>query len=232
MANSDNLAMPYLEAAQAQKHVTHNEALRILDAVVQLSVKDKDLTTPPGSPVAGDRYIVAASATGAWAGQDNKIAAYQDGGWLFYTAQEGWRLWVADEGKQYIWDGTAWMGALALSPNQAFTNLDILEEEVSVTGTFTETTIQIPNRGIVFCVSTRTTEAITGASSYDCGDGAVVNRYGGSLGIAINSSNAGVIGPTAYYADTVIRLTANGGNFTGGKVRVAIHYMTCQVPQS
>ncbi|KAB2846219.1 MAG: DUF2793 domain-containing protein, partial [Hyphomicrobiaceae bacterium] len=58
-----NLSLPYIIAAQAQKHVTHNEALRTLDAVVQLSVLDKDLSAPPVSPLDGDRYIVAAGAS-------------------------------------------------------------------------------------------------------------------------------------------------------------------------
>ena len=59
-----HLLLPYILAAQAQKHVTHNEALRILDGLVQLSVLDRDLTSPPGSPADGDRYIVASGATG------------------------------------------------------------------------------------------------------------------------------------------------------------------------
>ena len=41
---SPHLLLPYILAAQAQKHVTHNEAIRLLDAVVQLSVLDRDLT--------------------------------------------------------------------------------------------------------------------------------------------------------------------------------------------
>ena len=52
MDNTPNLQLPYLIAAQAQKHVTHNEALRGLDAIVQLLVLDKDLASPPGSPSA------------------------------------------------------------------------------------------------------------------------------------------------------------------------------------
>ena len=62
-----NLLLPWILAAQAQKHVTHNEALRLLDNLVQLSVLDLDLTAPPGSPADGDRYIVASGATGGWA---------------------------------------------------------------------------------------------------------------------------------------------------------------------
>jgi hypothetical protein len=109
MANSTNLNLPYLLAAQAQKHVTHNEALRALDALVQLSVVDRDLTTPPGSPVEGARYLVAASATGAWAGQSGKIAAFQDGAWSFLSPQTGWVAWVADEAAAIVFNGAGWV---------------------------------------------------------------------------------------------------------------------------
>ncbi len=108
MDSTPNLQLPYLMAAQAQKHVTHNEALRALDALVQLLVLDKDLASPPGSPAEGSRYIVAAGPTGAWAGQAAKIAAYQDGAWMFYPPGEGWLAWVADEDKLYVYSGTAW----------------------------------------------------------------------------------------------------------------------------
>ncbi len=113
MDSTPNLQLPYLIAAQAQKHVTHNEALRALDAVVQLSVLDKDLASPPGSPADGDAYIVAASPSGAWAGQAGKIAAWQDGAWAFYIPREGWRAWVADEDTVYFHDGSAWNASLA-----------------------------------------------------------------------------------------------------------------------
>ena len=76
---TSHLALPYVMASQAQKHVTHNEALRLLDGLVQLSVLDRHLTAPPGSPADGDRYIVAAGATGDWAGWDLNIAYFVDG---------------------------------------------------------------------------------------------------------------------------------------------------------
>ena len=108
MSNTTNLQMPLLEVAQAQKHVTVNDTIQALDAIVQLSVKDRDLTAPPGSPADGDRYIPAASATGAWASQDGNIAAWQDGAWAFYNPREGWRCWVDDEDKLLVHDGTDW----------------------------------------------------------------------------------------------------------------------------
>lgn len=50
--------------------------------------------------------------------------------------------------------------------------------------------------------------------------------------IAAGSTNSGVTGPTAFYTDTPVRISANGGPFTGGKVRLAIHYMLCTTPAS
>lgn len=52
------LALPLLLAAQAQKHVTHNEALLRLDAVVQLAVLERTRSVPPATPVDGDAYLI------------------------------------------------------------------------------------------------------------------------------------------------------------------------------
>ncbi|MET0568135.1 MAG: DUF2793 domain-containing protein [Hyphomicrobiaceae bacterium] len=113
MATTPNLDLPYIAAAQAQKHVTHNEAIRALDAVVQLAVLDRGLTAAPSSPVDGDRYIVAAGATGSWSGHDDEIAAWQDGVWAFFAAGEGWLAWVADEAALLAFDGADWISATA-----------------------------------------------------------------------------------------------------------------------
>lgn len=90
MADTPNLVLPYLAANQSQKHVTVNEALRRLDALVQVTVQSAALATPPGSPAEGQRWIVPASPTGAWAGQSGKIGAWQDGAWVFYAPLDGW----------------------------------------------------------------------------------------------------------------------------------------------
>ena len=105
---SQILSMPYIQPAQAQKHVTHNEAIRVLDALVQLSVEDRDQTAPPASPTSGDRHIVGAGATGDWASKDGSIAVYDDGGWRFYEPQGGWLAVVRSEGVSLIWTGTTW----------------------------------------------------------------------------------------------------------------------------
>lgn len=74
----------------------------------QPSVKDKDLTAPPGGESKGDRYIVGASATGDWATHDKAIATYTGSGWLFDTPKEGHITWVDDENEFYVYDGTNW----------------------------------------------------------------------------------------------------------------------------
>jgi hypothetical protein len=119
MEQSANLQLPYIMPSQAQKHVTHNEAIRTLDALVQLAVLDRDLTTPPVSPTDGDRYLVATGGTGAWTGRDGKVAAWQDGAWTFLAPKTGWLLWIADEDRLIGFDGAAWIDAAVHSVNPA-----------------------------------------------------------------------------------------------------------------
>ncbi|WP_075223169.1 DUF2793 domain-containing protein [Acuticoccus yangtzensis] len=106
---STHLLLPYLQAAQAQKNVTHNEALRLLDGLVQLSVLDRDLADPPSSPSDGDRYIVASGGSGAWSGWDLNVAYYVDGAWMRLVPRAGWRTWVEDEGVLLVFDGSSWV---------------------------------------------------------------------------------------------------------------------------
>ena len=84
-----------------------NTAFTRVDAILNRGAVDKDLATPPGSPSSGDVYIVASSATGDWAGEDDSIA-YYDQSWKFITPNEGMTLWVNDEDHLYSYDGTSW----------------------------------------------------------------------------------------------------------------------------
>lgn len=111
MTDTPNLGLPYIDGSQAQKHVTHNEALRILDAAIQIGVLDLTLTAPPSSPAEGERHVVASGATGAWAGQDGTIATWQDGAWAFLTPKAGWCIWSAADSGLFVFDGAAWQSA-------------------------------------------------------------------------------------------------------------------------
>lgn len=106
---SPRLALPYLQAAQAQKHVTHNEALQRLDLLVQLVVEEFGANAPPALPDDGQIWALGAAPTGAWAGRADMLAAWVQGGWLFLTPLEGWRAWGRAEAALRIWDGGTWV---------------------------------------------------------------------------------------------------------------------------
>ena len=107
MTNSPNLEMPYIVASQAQKEVTHNEALSDLDCLAQLSVTSRAIATPPASPSDGTAYIVGSSPTGAWSGQTGKVAIYF-AGWRFKTPKPGWIAFVQAESKLVVYTGSSW----------------------------------------------------------------------------------------------------------------------------
>lgn len=108
MTDTANLGLPFIEGSQAQKHVTHNEALRILDAVIQVAVLDADRTAPPVSPAEGDRHIVAASPTGAWLGHATDIATWEDGAWRFVVPHAGWIAWSIADDVLVVFNGSTW----------------------------------------------------------------------------------------------------------------------------
>jgi hypothetical protein len=102
-----NLKMPFIMPSQAQKHVTHNQALLLLDAIVQLSIVG-DRASPPSEPAPGDRYLVAANPAGGWSGHVGEIAIWQDSYWAFAAPRVGWQAWFTDTGTFKIFDGTIW----------------------------------------------------------------------------------------------------------------------------
>jgi len=126
MDRTPNLDLPFIMPAQAQKHVTHNEALLGLDALVHLAVLDRDLTDPPATPDEGDRHIVATGGADEWTGWDGSIAAFADGAWRRHAPQPGWLAWIADEAAFAFFDGAAWTDlGTALSVLQNLSRLGI-----------------------------------------------------------------------------------------------------------
>ena len=112
MANAPHWAIPLLTEGQSSGEVTHNDAIIRLAALSHLSIIDRNLTAPPGGVSNGDRYIVAASATGDWDDQDGKIAFYYNG-WIFFTPVEGMIAWVVDENVLFVYKDNAWATVLA-----------------------------------------------------------------------------------------------------------------------
>lgn len=105
---SARLGLPLLHAGQAQKEVTHNEALTMLDMLVQGCAQSADLSAPPVSPLAGQCWIVDSGGSGAWTGKEGAIAGWSGGGWRFATPVRGMRMWISDRGHAFLYDGTEW----------------------------------------------------------------------------------------------------------------------------
>lgn len=232
MTDTPRLALPVIEAAQAQKHVTHNEALVLLDALTQLAVESRTLTAPPGSPADGACYIPAAGATGAWSGWDGQIALYSGGGWLKIVPVSGLKAWVKGERLTVTFEDGIWRDGIALTASGGRVTLRAKEEELTLSGAYVETADAafIPNRAIVLGVAARTTLAITGATSYGVGVAANTTQFGNLLAVTLGATNVGVIGPAGFYADTKVRVSANGGTFTAGKVRLVVYFLEMSAP--
>lgn len=142
MTTTADIGLPLLAQQQAQPEVTHNEALLLLSALTKGVVTIQN--APPGSPTAGDSYIVGTAPTGAWAGRANTIATYTGSGWRFVpdrdsagtiitmgARHEGMRAWRQSDDALYVWTGTAWV-ALATA---ASLPLDYGQRSASVNST-------------------------------------------------------------------------------------------------
>ena len=108
MSSTPHLALPLIAAAQAQKHVTHNEAIAALDALVQLAVKERNRTAPSAAPEEGERFLVGENATGAFAGHEGQIALFDLGIWRFFAPRPGWRAYVENEDLVVVFNGIEW----------------------------------------------------------------------------------------------------------------------------
>ncbi len=97
-------SLPLMSPSQAQKTVTHNQALAQLDAMVQLAVQDRDQTAPPASPATGEAHLVAPAATGDWAGKDNQVAVWNGTAWEYHQPLTGWRAYVSSEQAVAVFD--------------------------------------------------------------------------------------------------------------------------------
>lgn len=236
MAGNDTLrlGMPLLQPAQAQKHVTVNEALMRLDGMVGLVLQSTTLAEPPLVAPDGMCWGVASGATGAWAGKVGQIAIGSNGGWIFQTPTLGMRAFIADQGRQAIHDGIRWVaGAITLGAFGAGLLAGLTEAEVVVTPGATVTTDLRTQAGTMIIGATaRVTEAITGSlTSWQLGTSGAENRFGQGLGKAQSSWVRGILGqPMTYYNAQNLIMTAEGGTFSGGRVRMVLHWLAIRIP--
>ncbi|MEM1371930.1 MAG: DUF2793 domain-containing protein [Pseudomonadota bacterium] len=109
---SPNLRLPYIQPAQAQKHVTHNESLDLLDVLVQTRVEARNATVPPAAPDEGETYALGAAPTGAWSGKAFHLASFNNAGWLFAPLTDGVVVWDRSAPGLFVWSAGVWVATL------------------------------------------------------------------------------------------------------------------------
>jgi hypothetical protein len=132
--------------------------------------------------------------------------------------------------------------SLAESAHGALVGVNVLEATAtSLSGTSVNVSTQIPANCILLAVGVRVTTTITIGGAGVTGTGFEVgmsgsgsSQFGSSLSLSSGSTNDGLIGPVGIYALTTITLTPQGTGgtptFTGGAVRLAIHYLSVNPP--
>lgn len=90
-------------------HITHNEAIVSLEALSLGVIIDRTLTTPPSSPSDGDIYVPASGSTGAWSTQDNNLAEWFNGSWIFYEPVPYFPKWSIGDNAFIYYNGSSWV---------------------------------------------------------------------------------------------------------------------------
>ncbi len=236
MPRTAQFDLPLLAPSQAQKHVTVNEALVRLDAAARPRLLASDLTTPPSGAADGDSYLVPDGAAGAWLGRTGQIALRSNGGWIFLAPKSGWRVWDEALFCERVFDGEVWIAhAASLSRGGAATIGRTVEFEHQIgSGATSVTGVPIPKNASLIGVTGRVVASIygSGLTGWRVGVAGSEDRYGSGLGMQVESYLIGLTGsPVTYYSDTPLVLSAEGGAFAGGLVRLALHLLELVPPR-
>lgn len=228
------LQMSLLMPAQAQKHVTVNEALMRLDGLVNLVLESVSVANPPVTVLDGQCWGVPQNAGAEWSGQAGAIAIGANGGWVFLTPRAGMRAFIRDRGAEAVHDGDDWaIGALTLGASGAGLIAGMAEGDVVIDpGASVVSQVVVPGGAMVIGATARVTEAITGSLvSWRLGTLDGTNRFGQGLGKEQDSWARGMLGaPMTYWQAAPLILTAEGGDFASGRVRVAVHWLELRLP--
>lgn len=102
---------------------------RGIDALVQPTVDNVNISTPPINPNDGVCYILSNSSTGAFTGHNKHVARYSTvlSGWEFYVPQNGWEFYNKTSGTKYKYDGSTWS-------EQVSTNVELSNDSPIVNG--------------------------------------------------------------------------------------------------
>lgn len=260
MSETLRLKLPLIHSNQAQKEITHNEALQMLDGIINPVVEAVNIAHPPEDSKAGELMLVGVQAEGMFNGHENKLAQNLGGnGWQFITPTKWQKVRLEATGEEYVFDGKSWQaegGCRVKQDNRPEVTVDLLNkdngeyikiislsETLELSGSETSSNISIPHHSIVIAVNVKVLEAISGTASFNVGVAEDLTRYGSNLNSAEGTTNIGLTGmPLSYYYDTAIIIsttpnaaTSNADSednkgITSGKVTINIQSIKMQGP--
>ncbi len=237
MPNTLQLGLPLVQPSQAQKHVTVNEALARIDALAHLRVVSDVQTSPPASPADGEAYIVPTGATDDWAGAEGQIALFANGGWIFIAPQAGWQALVVPSQAARTFDGSVWRdGRGQFSPNAGGLTEQVIEaDHVIAAGAISQSGVILPAGSRVTGAAARVLDVVTGVGMTGwrlgiAGDDALLGS--GHLPDADAVATAFADMPSTLIAPTELILTAEGGDFASGTIRLAVFFQSLHAPNT
>lgn len=115
---------------------SYNFMVRGVAALMNARILDATLTLPPGSPVDGDSYFLPVGSSGAWAGQDGKIASWQGGVWEFYHIPKGLRAYNEATARFEWFNGSAMVAESATGGTGGLTTTSLAALDLSTLPTF------------------------------------------------------------------------------------------------
>jgi hypothetical protein len=159
------LGAPELVSAQALPEQTVNEQVRYLESAVgHFVLEDRDLSTPPGSPVDGTSYLVAGTGLGGWAGQDGDIAYRLNTAWIFINVIEGFTFWVKDENKFLVATSASTFQEFSTGNQTESLIIPVSDEVTALTAGAGKLTFRMPYAFTLTAVRASVTTAPTGST--------------------------------------------------------------------
>jgi len=230
MNRTPRLSLPLMHSGQSQKEITHNEALILLDVLINPIVQAIGVETVPKNPKVGQLFIIGAKASGDFANHQKKIAQKLEHSWRYIMPSRWMQVTMDKSGEKYQFDGKNWLPEkqpyLIKQLNGEYLRIGHLQEDIKLAGKETASNIKIPHHTIAIAVNVRVMSKIIGTDTFSIGIDDYQNRYGNKIKGAKNSTNIGMTGQLiTTWEDTAINLTADKDQFSGGVVRLTIQYL-------
>jgi len=176
-----------LSAATARRVVISDKEIHQLNVISRTA-------TPPVSPDKGARYLIIATATGAWQGYENNIVMWNSTNWELTALVEGMIFWSVADKTWYRYNGST-IDALFNNVDEGYTTTATAASTTTLTVTSTYQQF--------FTGSTTQTVALPVTSTLVLGHSYLIANLS-SGAVTINSSGGNAVIVLAAYTSAIV----------------------------